>query len=369
MANLLPTPVAAVLGLVPTFFEGVRRLPGRAVQLPVLAVSSALATMDAARREYEDLADRGERLVARLRGTAEQVAADPLGAADAVEDRIEDIAARTPFAKAYDRGEDALEDVVARVKQAGDAADRAATKGTQAAGQALGAGVSRAAQAADSAADTVDRAAEQVAASTGEAAEQVAGAADQAAGAVGEVADQAAAAADQAAGAADQAADAAPAPEQPKGVPTPKASEPDSTRVDTAASPSVQQVVEQASAGSSASVGHDDLPLPDYDHMTLGSLRGRLRALSVDQLVTIRTYEKSHADRLPVVTMLDNRIAKLATDSAATPSGPVSTSPAPEQLASAGAGGSGSGVSPATTDAPPVNPPSAGDPTNPAQPR
>ena len=72
--------------------------------------------------------------------------------------------------------------------------------------------------------------------------------------------------------------------------------------------------------------------------MTLGSLRGRLRSLSVDQLVQVRTYEKAHADRLPVVTMLDNRIAKLATRrERAAPSGPVSTSPAPEQLAAGGA--------------------------------
>ena len=55
--------------------------------------------------------------------------------------------------------------------------------------------------------------------------------------------------------------------------------------------------------------------------MTLGSLRGRLRSLSVEQLVQVRAYEKAHADRLPVVTMLDNRIAKLATDASAAPSG------------------------------------------------
>ena len=61
--------------------------------------------------------------------------------------------------------------------------------------------------------------------------------------------------------------------------------------------------------------------------MTLGSLRGRLRSLSVEQLVQVRTYEKAHADRLPVVTMLDNRIAKLATDASATPSGPAPPRP------------------------------------------
>ena len=55
----------------------------------------------------------------------------------------------------------------------------------------------------------------------------------------------------------------------------------------------------------------DELPLPNYDHMTLGSLRGRLVRLSLEDLLALRAYEKAHADRLAVVTMLENRIAKL----------------------------------------------------------
>ena len=153
-------------------------------------------------------------------------------------------------------------------------------------------------------------------------------------------------------------------------MPTPRAVEPDTTRVDTAATPDVVDAVEQAVAdagAASAEPAHDELPLPDYDHMTLGSLRGRLRSLDVAQLVTVRAYEKAHADRLPVVTMLDNRIAKLSTDPSATPSGPVSSAPAPEQQALAGT--PTRTISPATTNAPKINPPSQGDPTNPAQPR
>jgi hypothetical protein len=60
--------------------------------------------------------------------------------------------------------------------------------------------------------------------------------------------------------------------------------------------------------------------------MTLGSLRGRLRSLSVEQLVSLRAYEKSKADRLPVITMLDNRIAKLAAGEGE-PTGAVPTEP------------------------------------------
>ena len=348
MANLLPTPVNAVLGLVPAVLDGVRRLPGRAIQLPVIAVSNALATMDLLRREYDDLADRGERLVARVTGTVVDTASDPLGTVDVLEDRIEDIAARTPFAKAYDVTEDALEDVVDRVKRAGEQAAQVADQGARAAEQAAATGAARAGEAVATAADTVERTAETVADGARTAAEDTARSATDATSA--------------------QAGDV-PAEERPKGVPTPSATQPDATRIDTAASPSVQQAVQQAAArASSAPLAHDDLPLPDYDHMTLGSLRGRLRSLSVEQLVQLRTYEKAHADRLPVVTMLDNRIAKLASDASAAPSGAVSSSPAPEQLASGSAVPS-RGISPATTSASKINPPSQGVATNPAQPR
>ena len=154
--------------------------------------------------------------------------------------------------------------------------------------------------------------------------------------------------------------------EAPKGVPTPKATEPDSTRIDTAASADVVETVERVSSTIGGEVlAHDDLPLPDYDHMTLGSLRGRMRSLDVPQLVQVRDYEKAHANRLPIVTMLDNRIAKLATDPTAPLSGSAPTDPVP---AKPRGGKRGSKVDPSTSG-PKINPPSQGDPTNPAQPR
>lgn len=57
----------------------------------------------------------------------------------------------------------------------------------------------------------------------------------------------------------------------------------------------------------------DDLPIPDFDNISLGSLRARLRSLSVEQLLVLREWEQAHAHRLPVITLLDNRIAKLGT--------------------------------------------------------
>ena len=61
-----------------------------------------------------------------------------------------------------------------------------------------------------------------------------------------------------------------------------------------------------------AELSHNDLPLPDYDHLTLPSLRARLARLDLVSLVQILDYEKAHANRLPVVTMLENRIAKVS---------------------------------------------------------
>jgi hypothetical protein len=58
----------------------------------------------------------------------------------------------------------------------------------------------------------------------------------------------------------------------------------------------------------------NELPIADFDGITVPSLRGRLRRLSVGDLAVLRGYEQAHAHRLPVLTMLDNRIAKLAAE-------------------------------------------------------
>ena len=63
-------------------------------------------------------------------------------------------------------------------------------------------------------------------------------------------------------------------------------------------------------AGPAASTGA--LPLPNYDGLTIASLRARLRNLSADQLAQLVDYEKSHANRADVIQMFERRIAKLA---------------------------------------------------------
>lgn len=62
---------------------------------------------------------------------------------------------------------------------------------------------------------------------------------------------------------------------------------------------------------------HDRTCTSDFDHLTVPQLRGRLRTLTLPGLVQLRDYEQAHAARLPVLvlTLLDNRIAKLASSS------------------------------------------------------
>jgi hypothetical protein len=58
------------------------------------------------------------------------------------------------------------------------------------------------------------------------------------------------------------------------------------------------------------------LPVPNYDNLTVPSLRARLRNLDTAQLHTLIDYEKAHAGRGDVLTMFERRIAKLESDGA-----------------------------------------------------
>lgn len=61
---------------------------------------------------------------------------------------------------------------------------------------------------------------------------------------------------------------------------------------------------------------HDALPLEDYDHLTVGALRGRVRSLALPELRQVHAYETAHGNRLPVLTVLANRIAQLEEEQA-----------------------------------------------------
>jgi hypothetical protein len=62
------------------------------------------------------------------------------------------------------------------------------------------------------------------------------------------------------------------------------------------------------------STGEAALPVPNYDSLTLPSLRARLRSLDADQLRMLIEYERTHAARADVVAMFERRIAKLAAE-------------------------------------------------------
>jgi hypothetical protein len=54
-------------------------------------------------------------------------------------------------------------------------------------------------------------------------------------------------------------------------------------------------------------------PLPGYDDLSLASLRARLRVLDAATIQAMLAYEKAHARREPVITMLERRLAKIST--------------------------------------------------------
>jgi hypothetical protein len=103
------------------------------------------------------------------------------------------------------------------------------------------------------------------------------------------------------------------------------------------------------------------LPLPDYDALPTGSVESRVRTLDQEGIRQLLDHERGHANRPQIVAMLEHRLESL-TSGGAQPSGGDASAPAPEAAPGTATGSS-------VTPGPPINPPSHGDPTNPAQPR
>jgi hypothetical protein len=106
---------------------------------------------------------------------------------------------------------------------------------------------------------------------------------------------------------------------------------------------------------------HSELPLPDYDHLPVGTLPSRISGLTEGDVESLVQYEKAHGNRLPVIQVLERRLQDL--QGGAEPTGPA-TPTTPEVNT-----GRPVAQQASNTPGPPVNPPSQGDPTNPAQPR
>lgn len=66
-------------------------------------------------------------------------------------------------------------------------------------------------------------------------------------------------------------------------------------------------------------IGHEALPLSDYDQLTLGSIEHRIRSLELDEVRQLLEHERATAQRPRAVAILSARIDQL--ESGAEPSG------------------------------------------------
>ncbi|GAA3387210.1 hypothetical protein [Cryptosporangium minutisporangium] len=55
----------------------------------------------------------------------------------------------------------------------------------------------------------------------------------------------------------------------------------------------------------------DDLPVKNWDGLTIAAIRQRTRSLSDQDVLTLLAYERAHAARPAVILNLENRLAKL----------------------------------------------------------
>ena len=85
--------------------------------------------------------------------------------------------------------------------------------------------------------------------------------------------------------------------------------------VDAALPSTVEAAVEAAPDG--AELRSDELPIAGYGSLSITQIRSRISKLDAVQLVQLRDYERAHADRTPIVTMLETRLKKV-TDASAT---------------------------------------------------
>ncbi len=105
---------------------------------------------------------------------------------------------------------------------------------------------------------------------------------------------------------------------------------------------------------------HDELPLPDYDHVPLAVLPSRITSIDEQGLNQIVAYEREHGNRLPVIVTLESRLEAVR-------NGAAVGGRTPDDLPEVSETQHGSKVTPATSG-PPTNPPAKSSPMNPAQP-
>ena len=80
---------------------------------------------------------------------------------------------------------------------------------------------------------------------------------------------------------------------------------------DETAGPAAAAAAQPAAGPEPAAAAADTAPLPNYDELSVPSLRARLRNLDVTRVRQLAEYERAHAARAEVLTMFERRIAKL----------------------------------------------------------
>ncbi len=94
----------------------------------------------------------------------------------------------------------------------------------------------------------------------------------------------------------------------PVGAPEPVAAAEPAAAEPAAAEPAA---AEPAAAEPASSPADSGAPLPNYDELSVASLRARLRNLDAAQVGQLADYERAHAARADVLGMYERRIAKL----------------------------------------------------------
>ncbi len=87
--------------------------------------------------------------------------------------------------------------------------------------------------------------------------------------------------------------------------------EKDSPASDAAAPATPEPAPAATAAPEATTAATGEAPLPNYDELSVASLRARLRNLDVTQVRQLAEYERAHAARADVLTMFERRIAKL----------------------------------------------------------
>ena len=110
---------------------------------------------------------------------------------------------------------------------------------------------------------------------------------------------------------AEEPLPAEPAPSQPAPVEPAMHQEPEPAPAEvTAEEPLPAEPAPAGPAAPATTVG-EALPVPNYDQLSVASLRARLRVLDAGQVQALLDYENVHESRPAVITMFERRLAKL----------------------------------------------------------